>query len=53
MLALSKGPNKVDVSLPLPEDGNRSVSKILCLVVINFRTMDKVHKPSDSGKFIA
>jgi hypothetical protein len=48
-LALSKGPNKVGVSLPSPEDGNRSVSETLFFFRhLEFRTMNEVHKPSDS-----
>jgi hypothetical protein len=45
-LALSKGPNRVCVSLPSPEDGNRSSFRNG--ISLEFRTMDKVKKPSDA-----
>jgi hypothetical protein len=48
-LALSKGPNKVDVSLPSPEDRNRpSFRNIVFSTYLEFLTMAKIHKPSDS-----
>jgi hypothetical protein len=50
---MSKGPNKVRVSLLPPEDGNRSSFRnVVFSSYLKFRTMDKVHKPSDSEKFI-
>jgi hypothetical protein len=51
MLALSKGPNKVGVSLTSPEDGNRSSFRnVVFSSDLGFRTMDKVQKPSDSER---
>jgi hypothetical protein len=48
-LALSKGHNKVGVSLPSPEGGNRSSFRnVVFSNYLEFRTMDKVQKPSDS-----
>jgi hypothetical protein len=48
-LALSNGPNRVDVSLPSPEKEACPVSGTFCsLVIYEFRTMDNVQKPSDS-----
>jgi hypothetical protein len=48
-LTLSKGPNSVGVSLPSPEDGNRSsVRNFIFLVYLEFWTMDEVQKPSNS-----
>jgi hypothetical protein len=44
-LALSKRPNRVGVSLPSPEDGNRSSFRNIFLY-LEFWTMDKVQKPS-------
>jgi hypothetical protein len=48
-LALSKEPNRVGVSLPSPEDGNRSSFRnfVFCYY-LEFRTMNKVQKPSHS-----
>jgi hypothetical protein len=44
-LALSKGSNRVGVSLPSPEDGNRtSVRNGVFSSYLAFRTMEKVHK---------
>jgi hypothetical protein len=43
-IALSQGPNRVGVSLPSLEDGNRSNFRNF---VFEFRKTDKVHKPSD------
>jgi hypothetical protein len=51
MLDLSKGPIRVGVFLPLPEDGNRSsvqLPKRLFSSYLEFRTIGKVQKPSDS-----
>jgi hypothetical protein len=48
MLSLSKGPNRVDVSFPSPEDGNRSsLRNVVFSSYLEFRTMDEVHKPMD------
>jgi hypothetical protein len=48
-LALSKGPNRVGVSFPSPEDGNRSrFRNFLFSSCLQFRTMNKFHKPSYS-----
>jgi hypothetical protein len=47
MFSLSKGPNRVGVSLPSPKDGNRSSFRNVA-VQSEFWTMDKVHKPSVS-----
>jgi hypothetical protein len=47
--ALSKGPNRVGVSLPSPEDGDRSSFRnVVFSRYLEFRTMDEAHKPSDS-----
>jgi hypothetical protein len=48
--SLSKGPNRVGVSLPSPEDGNRSsfLNVVFLLSYLEVRAMNKVHKPSDS-----
>jgi hypothetical protein len=52
-LVLSNGPNRVDVSLPLPEDGKKSsVCNLMFSNYLDFRTMDKVQKPSDSECYI-
>jgi hypothetical protein len=49
MLALSNEPNRVGVSLLTPEDGNRpSFRNAVFSSHVEFRTMDKFHKPSDS-----
>jgi hypothetical protein len=46
---LSKGPNGVGVFLPSNEDGYRPIfQNVLFSSCLEFRTMDKVHKPSDS-----
>jgi hypothetical protein len=47
-LALSKEPNRVAVSLPSPEEGNRSSFRNAVFQYLEFRTMDKVQKPSNS-----
>jgi hypothetical protein len=48
-LALSKGPSRVGVSLPLFRDGNRSSYRdAMFSRYLQFRTMDEVQKPSDS-----
>jgi hypothetical protein len=45
--ALSKGPNGVCVSLPSPEDVNRSSFRnVVFYSYLEFRTMYKVNKPS-------
>jgi hypothetical protein len=41
-LALSKGPNRVGISLPLPEDGNRPSFRNVVFQYLEFRAMDKV-----------
>jgi hypothetical protein len=49
-LALSKGLNRVGIFLPSPEDGNRfSFQNVVFSTCLEFRTMNKVHQPSDSG----
>jgi hypothetical protein len=48
-LALSKGPSRVDVCLPLREDENRSSYRnVMFSTHLELLTMDKVHKPTDS-----
>jgi hypothetical protein len=48
-LAISKRPNRVGVSLLSPEDGNRSILRnAVFSIYLELRTIDKVHKPSDS-----
>jgi hypothetical protein len=48
-LVPSEGPNRVDVSLFSPEDGKRSnFRNLMFSSYLEFFTMDKVHKPSDS-----
>jgi hypothetical protein len=48
-LAFSTGPDTVGVSLPSPEGGNRPIFRNGVLYsYLEFRTMDKVQKPSDS-----
>jgi hypothetical protein len=48
-LALSKGPNRVGVSLPSLEDGNRySLGHNVFYSYVDSQTLDKVQKPSDS-----
>jgi hypothetical protein len=45
-LALSKGPNRVGVSLPSPEDGNRSSFRnVVFSSYLEFGTMDKPTNP--------
>jgi hypothetical protein len=49
-LSLSKGPNRVGVSFPSPEDGNRSSFRnALLSSYLEFQTLDKAHIPSDSA----
>jgi hypothetical protein len=49
MLALFKGHNRVDVSLPSPEGENRSsFQNDVFSSYIEFRTMNNVYKPSES-----
>jgi hypothetical protein len=49
-LALSKGPSRVSVLLPSPEDGNRpSYPNVVFSSYLEFETMDKVQKASGSG----
>jgi hypothetical protein len=52
-LALSKGPNKVSVSLPSHEDGKRSdsLNAVFCSY-LEIQMMDMFHEPSDSERFI-
>jgi hypothetical protein len=47
MLALSKGVNRVAVSLHSPEDGNRSNLGNVFSNYLELRTMGKVHTPGD------
>jgi hypothetical protein len=48
-LSLSEWPKRVGVSLSTPEDGNRfSFRNNVFSSYIEFRTMDNIHKPSDS-----
>jgi hypothetical protein len=48
-LRISKGPNRVGVSFPSPEEETGPVSGTLCsLVIYGCRTMDNVQKASDS-----
>jgi hypothetical protein len=48
-LRFSKRPNWVGASLPSPEDGSRSSFRnVVFSGYIEFRAMDKVHKPDDS-----
>jgi hypothetical protein len=50
-LGLSMGPNKVGVSLPSLEDGNKSSVRSFTLSsYLELWTMDKVHKLGDSKK---
>jgi hypothetical protein len=47
-LALSKGPNRVVVSLRSAEDGNRSSFwNVMVSSYLELRTMDEVQKPGD------
>jgi hypothetical protein len=48
-LALSIGAKRVDVSLPSPENGKRSsFGNVVFSWLLEFQTIDKAHKPSDS-----
>jgi hypothetical protein len=48
MLAIHNGPDWVGVSLPSPEDGNwSSFRNVVFSTYLEFRTMNKVHKPRD------
>jgi hypothetical protein len=48
-LNLSKGPNRVGVFRPSPEDGNTcSFRYTVSSSYLEFPTMDKAHKPTDS-----
>jgi hypothetical protein len=52
-LALSNGPSRVGVSFPSPEDGSRSSFRnVVFSSYLEFRTMDKVQKPSDSERIM-
>jgi hypothetical protein len=47
-LTLSKGLNRIDVSLPSPEERNRpSFRNVVFSSYLEFRTMEEVHKASD------
>jgi hypothetical protein len=47
--AFSKRSNRLGVSIPSLEDGNRSnFRNVVCSAWLGFRTMNKIHKPSDS-----
>jgi hypothetical protein len=48
-LAVSKGPNKIGASLPLPEDGNiSSFQSNVFSSYLELKTKDKAHKPCNS-----
>jgi hypothetical protein len=48
-LALSKGPNRVSVSLPsLENGGSSSFRNVVFSIYLEFRTMNTVQKPNDS-----
>jgi hypothetical protein len=48
-VAFSKGPNRVGVSFPSPEARNRaSFRNVVFSSYLEFQTVDKVHKPSES-----
>jgi hypothetical protein len=48
-LALSKGHNRIGFFLPLPEEGRRSIFlNVLFYAYLDFHTIDKPHKPSNS-----
>jgi hypothetical protein len=48
----AKGPNWVDVSLPSREEGNwSSFQDVVFSSYLEFRTMDKVNIPSESGAY--
>jgi hypothetical protein len=53
-LAFSKGPNRVGVSFPSPENGNRSSIRnvVFSSTYLQFRTMDKVQKPRNSVYYV-
>jgi hypothetical protein len=54
-LALSKRPNRVDVSFPSAEEGSRYIFRnTVFSSYLELRTMDKVLRPSDSmgNKFV-
>jgi hypothetical protein len=52
-LALSKGPKRVGVSLPSPEDGNiYSFGNVVFSSDFEFRTVDEVHKPRNSECYV-
>jgi hypothetical protein len=49
MLPLSKGPNRLGVSLPSPKDVNGpSFRNFVFSSYLEFRTMGKLQKPNDS-----
>jgi hypothetical protein len=51
-LALSKGPNRVDASLPTPEDANRTIfQKMSFYSYLEFWKIDRVLQPSNSGYY--
>jgi hypothetical protein len=53
-LALSKGPNRVDASLPSPEDRNSSSFRnVVIYIYIEFQPIDKVYILSDSECYAA
>jgi hypothetical protein len=48
-LAVSKGPRRIGMSLPSPTEENRSIFRNgVFSISLNYRTMDRVHKPNDS-----
>jgi hypothetical protein len=48
-LALSRGPSRVGVSVPSPEDGSRpSFRNVVLDSQLEFSEMEKVHEISDS-----
>jgi hypothetical protein len=52
-LALSEGPNRVDVSLLSPQDGNRpSFQNVVFSSYLEFSMMNKVQKSSNSECYI-
>jgi hypothetical protein len=51
-LAIFKRPNTVGAFIPSPDEGNRSsFQNVLLPNYLQFRTMDKVRKPSDSERY--
>lgn len=51
-LGLSKGSNKVGMSLPSPEYGNTSGSRNFVISnELEFRAVDKAHKPRNPGNY--